>query len=63
MNTDQGIELGEQAVKEFRLHVQVGCHPLTEHLLDDLEQLTVMLLRDYELVDVLLSLGLVSLKS
>ena len=49
MNTDQGIELGEQAVKEFRLHVQVGGHPLTEHLLDDLEQLTVMLLSDDEL--------------
>ena len=61
VNADKGVELWEQAVQQLGLHVQVGGHPLAEHLLDHLEQLAVMLLRDNELVHMLLPLGFVLL--
>ena len=63
MKIDQSVQLRKQPVQQVGLHVQVGRHPLAEHLLDHLQQLTVMLLRDDELVDVLLTLGLVLLQS
>ena len=63
MKSYQSVQLRKESVQQIRLHIQVCRHPLAEHLLDHLQQLTVMLLRDDELVDVLLTLGLVSLQS
>ena len=62
VEVDEGVQLREQPVQQLGLHVQVGRHPLAEHLLDHLQQLAVVLLRDDELVDVLLPLGLVLLQ-
>ena len=62
MQTDQGVQLGEETVQQLRLHVQVVGHPLAEHLLDHLQQLTVMLLCDDELVDMFLTLGFMRLQ-
>ena len=62
MQTDQGVQLGEETVQQLRLHVQIVGHPLAEHLLDHLQQLTVMLLCDDELVDMFLTLGFMRLQ-
>ena len=62
MKIDQSVELRKESVQQLWLHVQIVGHPLTEHLLDHLQQLTMVLLSDDELVDVLLSLGFVRLQ-
>ena len=62
MKANQCLKLGEKSVQELWLHVQVGDHPLAEHLLDHLEQLAVVLLCHYELINMLLSFRLVWLQ-
>ena len=62
MKANQCLKLGKKSVQELWLHVQVGDHPLAEHLLDHLEQLAVVLLCHYELINMLLSFRLMWLQ-
>ena len=56
VHVDEGVELGEEALEELRLHVEVLGEALAEDPLDHLQQLAVVLLGDDELVDVLLEI-------